>query len=60
MWKQGRNYTPPKDGALRSAEIPCRELMISAVLLQSSRGSYTSPALAKASYPFVDLPPKND
>ena len=23
------------------------------------RGSYTSPALAAASYPFVDLPPGN-
>jgi hypothetical protein len=29
-------------------------------LLQSSRGSYTSPALAKASYPIVDLPSMND
>lgn len=28
-------------------------------LLQSSRGSYTSPALADASYPFVYLPPGN-
>ena len=29
-------------------------------LLQSSRGSYTSPALSCDSYPFVDLPPRND
>jgi len=36
--------------------------MISSTLAAASnhhRGSYTSPALAAASYPFVDLPPGN-
>jgi len=36
--------------------------MISSTLAAASnhhRGSYTSPALAAASYPFVDLPPEN-
>ena len=43
-------------------KAPCRELddFRKSPLLQSSRGSYTSPALSCDSYPFVDLPPMND
>ena len=46
--KTGRNYTPPKDGDCVLPKAPCRELdeFRKSPLLQSSRGSYTSPALA--------------
>ena len=52
----------PKDGDCVLPKAPCRELddFRKSPLLQSSRGSYTSPALSCDSYPFVDLPPMND
>lgn len=68
-------HTPPKGGALRSAErsrLSARSVLLlrrglhrrpaplhgaddfrKSPLLHSSRGSCTSPALAKASYPFA-------
>jgi hypothetical protein len=78
--KQGRNYTPPKGGALRPAggvsaaasvgaeltstgrHAPCGKQMIFRSVMAAvnhHRGRYTSPALAAASYPFVDLPSEN-
>ena len=78
--KQGRNYTPPKGGALRPAggvsaaasvgaeltsagrHAPCGKQMIPRnipVAVNHHRGRYASPALAAASYPFVDLSPGN-
>ena len=59
--ERGRNYTPVEPVRCVLPEAPCREQMISADLIRSNhhRGSYTSPALAAASYPFVDLPPGN-
>ena len=49
-------------GALRPAGASCGKRMISNTLAVASnhhRGRYASPALAAASYPFVDLPPGN-
>ena len=43
--EKGRNYTPPKGCALRSAESPLQGADDFRSLLQSYRGSYTSPAL---------------
>ena len=62
--ERGRNYTPPKGGALRPAggvsvaALVGAEQMIPRSILAAvnhHRGRYTSPALATASYPFVDL-----
>ena len=50
-----RNYTPPKGCALRSAESPLQGADDFRSLLQSYRGSYTSPTLPCGSYPFVNL-----
>ncbi|MFR7972962.1 MAG: hypothetical protein ACLU8C_11490 [Lacrimispora saccharolytica] len=59
----GRNYTPVEPGALRPAGgRPADSGGFSEAFpapVNPHRGSYTSPALAAASYPFVDLPPGN-
>ena len=60
--ERGRNYTPVEPVRCVLPEAPCRERMIARSVPASvnhHRGSYTSPALAAASYPFVDLPPGN-
>ena len=60
--ERGRNYTPVEPVRCVLPEAPCRERMIARSVPASvnhHRGSYTSPALAAASYPFVDLPPRN-
>ena len=60
--ERGRNYTPVKPVRCVLPEAPCRERMIARSVPASvnhHRGSYTSPALAAASYPFVGLPPGN-
>ena len=60
--ERGRNYTPVEPVRCVLPEAPCRERMIARSVPASvnhHRGSYTSPALANASYPFVDLPPGN-
>ena len=57
--ERGRNYTPVEPVRCVLPEAPCRERMIARSVPASvnhHRGSYTSPALAAASYPFVDLP----
>jgi len=59
---RGRNYTPPKGGVLRSAESPLQgadDFRRFSIRSNHHRGSYTSPALAAASYPLVDLPPES-
>lgn len=50
--EKGRNYTPPKGCALRSAESPLQGADDFRSLLQSYRGSYTSPALALPTTPL--------
>ena len=60
--ERGRNYTPVEPVRCVLPEAPCRERMIARSVPASvnhHRGSYTSPALAAASYPFVGLPPGN-
>jgi len=60
--ERGRNYTPPEGSVLRPAGASCGKRMIARSVpapANHHRGSYTSPALAAASYPFVDLPPGN-
>ena len=60
--ERGRNYTPVEPVRCVLPEAPCRERMIARSVPASvnhHRGSYTSPALPAASYPFVDLPPRN-
>ena len=60
--ERGRNYTPVEPVRCVLPEAPCRERMIARSVpapVNHHRGSYTSPALAAASYPFVDLPPGN-
>ena len=49
-------------GALRPAGSPLQgvdDFRRFSICSNHHRGSYTSPALAAASYPFVDLPPRN-
>ena len=56
--ERGRNYTPVEPVRCVLPEAPCRERMIARSVpapVNHHRGSYTSPALAAASYPFVDL-----
>ena len=58
----GRNYTPVKPVRCVLLKAPCREqndFRRFSVCPNHYRGRYTSPALAAASYPFVDLPPGN-
>ena len=53
---RGRNYTPLREVvhcALRTAD----DFRRFSICSNHHRGSYPSPALAYASYPFVDLPP---
>ena len=60
--ERGRNYTPPEGSVLRPAGASCGKRMIARSVpapANHHRGSYTSPALAAASYPFVDLPSEN-
>ena len=52
LLEKGRNYTPPKGCALRSAESPLQGADYFRSLLQSYRGSYTSPALALPTTPL--------
>ncbi|MGR5691635.1 hypothetical protein ACP5WN_17265, partial [Enterocloster clostridioformis] len=58
----GRNYTPAEPVCCALPGASCGKRMIASTLAAASnhhRGRYTSPALADASYPFVDLPPGN-
>ena len=58
----GRNYTPVKPVRCALPGASCGKRMIASTLAAASnhhRGRYASPALAAASYPFVDLPPGN-
>ena len=49
-----RNYTPPEDGDCVLPEAPYREFddFCKSPLQKSSRGSYTSPALALPATPL--------
>ena len=60
--ERGRNYTPVKPVRCALPGASCEKRMIARSVptpANHHRGSYTSPALATASYPFVDLPPGN-
>ena len=60
--ERGRNYTPVEPVRCALPGASCGKRMIARSVPASvnhHRGSYTSPALAAASYPFVDLPPGN-
>ena len=60
--ERGRNYTPVKPVRCALPGASCGKRMIASTLAAASnhhRGRYASPALAAASYPFVDLPPGN-
>ena len=61
LWKRAQLYTG-RAGALRPAGSPLQgadDFRRFSICSNHHRGSYTSPALAAASYPFVDLPPGN-
>ena len=60
--ERGRNYTPVKPVRCALPGASCGKRMIARSVpapVNHHRGSYTSPALADASYPFVYLPPGN-
>ena len=59
LWKRAQLYTTSGSGALRPAGGVLRtadDFRRFSICSNHHRGSYTSPALAYASYPFVDLP----
>ena len=61
LWKRAQLYTG-RAGALRPAGSPLQgadDFRRFSICSNHHRGSYTSPALAAASYPFVDLLPEN-
>jgi len=56
--ERGRNYTPVEPVRCALPGASCGKRMIFSTIAAASnhhRGRYTSPALAAASYPFVDL-----
>ena len=60
LWKRAQLYTTSGSGALRPAGGVLRtadDFRRFSICSNHHRGSYPSPALAYASYPFVDLPP---
>ena len=60
--ERGSNYTPVEPVRCALPGASCGKQMIARSVpapVNHHRGSYTSPALAAASYPFVDLPPGN-
>ena len=61
FWDRAQLYTG-QAGALRPAGSPLQgadDFRRFSICSNHHRGSYTSPALAIANYPFVDLPPGN-